>query len=46
MPQSRFTLIDVFASRPLEGNLLAVAHAVADHLDIPVSIKIVSGRKS
>ncbi|CAN5852314.1 PhzF family phenazine biosynthesis protein [soil metagenome] len=32
MPQSRFTLIDVFAARPLEGNLLAVVED-ADEID-------------
>jgi trans-2,3-dihydro-3-hydroxyanthranilate isomerase len=32
MPQSRFTLIDVFAERPLEGNLLAVVED-ADEID-------------
>jgi trans-2,3-dihydro-3-hydroxyanthranilate isomerase len=32
MPQSSFTLIDVFAARPLEGNLLAVVED-ADEID-------------
>ncbi len=32
MPESRFTLVDVFAARPLEGNLLAVVED-ADAID-------------
>ncbi len=42
MPEYRYTLVDVFAARPLEGNLLAV---VEDADDLPDSIMATLARR-